>query len=155
MTNNSALQKIQYALRLTHEDLERIFKLIGFEITEAQIKGYFMDQKHEDFLPCPPIALSAFLEGLILEKRGVNEKSPTPPVPSNTPLNNNDIFKKLRVAMDFHGEDIAVVLDRANATVHPHDLSAYFRKDGHKHYKNCPDAILESFLLGIRLCRRK
>lgn len=155
MTNNTVLQKIQYALRLSSEDIQRIFKLVDFAIEEKQVVGYFIDQKHEDFLPCPNIALNAFLAGLILDKRGVNEKNPAPPVITDTRLSNNDIFKKLRVAMDFHGEDIAIVLDRTNATVPPNDLASYFRKEGHKHYKVCPDPILESFLIGIRLCLRK
>lgn len=155
MTNNAALQKIQYAMRLSPEDMLRLFLRAEYPIEPQQIAGYIVDQKHEDFLPCPNIALAAFLEGLILEKRGVNEKNPGPPALTDASLNNNDIFKKLRVAMDFHGEDIAIVLDRAKAHVHPHDLSAYFRKKGHKHYKVCPDLVLESFLLGIRLCLRK
>jgi len=152
MTNNTILQKIQFALHLTPEDNARIFAHVSFPIEPAQVVGYFIDRKHEDMLPCPNNALAAFLEGLIIDRRGVNEKNPTIPEFSTARLDNNDVLKKLRIAMDFHGEDVSLVLERAKADVHPNDLSNYFRKKGHKHYKVCPDDDLVSFLLGIRLC---
>lgn len=151
MTNNTILQKIQYALRLEAADILRIYKQIGVILEPKLAIGYFIDTKHENYVKCPHDMLCAFLEGLIIEKRGVNEKSPNAPIISDEPLTNNAIFKKLRVALDFHDEDIRLVLERAKVDTKKIDLSALFRKKGHKHYKACVDSVLESFLIGIRV----
>ena len=151
MTNNSVLQKIQFALHLTPEELARIFKHVAFPMDAKQLLGYFIDTKHEDFVACPHNALAAFLEGLIIERRGINEKNPAPTEFANTPLDNSDIFKKLRIALDLHTEDIEVILEKANVDIKKNDLSSIFRKKGHKNYKVCSDAILESFLARVRI----
>ncbi|MCK5433009.1 MAG: DUF1456 family protein, partial [Gammaproteobacteria bacterium] len=31
------------------------------------------------------------------------------------------------------------------------ELSAFFRKPGHKHYRNCQDQVLRKFLKGLQL----
>jgi len=151
MTNNSALQKIQFAFRLELADVLRIFGLVNYPADTKMATGYFIDNKHEDFVACPNQALAAFLDGLIIERRGPSEKNPVPAEFPKLALDNNDIFKKLRIAMDLHAEDIEVVLGRASVDLTNIDLSAFFRKKGHKHYKVCSDKILESFLIGIRI----
>lgn len=153
MTNNTVLQKIQYALHLEIADILRIYKQVGVVLDPKLAISYFMDVKKENFVSCPNDMLCAFLEGLIIERRGANEKSPNPPVISDEPLTNNAIFKKLRVALNFHDEDIRIALERVKVDTKKVDLSALFRKMGHKHYKPCTDSILESFLMGIRIAK--
>ena len=151
MTNNSILQKIQFALNLSTADIVNIFHLAKFAIAdEKTAAGYFIDQKTEAYVPCPNQALAAFLDGLIISRRGVNEKNPVPSEYSDAHLDNNDVFKKLRIAFDFHTEDLEVIFEKAMAEVTKNDLSAFFRKKGHKHYKVCSDPILTSFLIMIR-----
>ncbi len=36
-------------------------------------------------------------------------------------------------------------------TISKHELSAFFRKKGHKHYRECQEQILRNFLHGIQL----
>lgn len=151
MTNNTVLQKIQYALRLEQDEIIRIFQHVGVQLDAKLAIGYFIDTKHEDYVACPNNMLSSFLEGLILERRGVNEKNPTPPVITDESLTNNAVLKKLKVALDFHDEDIRLVLERVKVDTKKVDLSALLRKKGHKHYKPCSDYVLESFLMGIRV----
>jgi uncharacterized protein YehS (DUF1456 family) len=156
MTNNSVLQKIQFALRLTPAHIVRIYKAVGFPMDDKKAIGYFIDvTRHEDYLACPNQAVAAFLEGLIIERRGVNEKNPGPPQITELALDNNDVFKKLRIALDLHTEDLEAILERSNTDIDIEkvDFSSIFRKKGHKHYKGCPDALLEAFLLGVRFAK--
>ena len=151
MTNNSVLQKIQFALNLSTADIVGIYKLVNYSVAdEKTLAGYFIDNKSEAFVLCPNQAVAAFLDGLIISRRGVNEKNPAPAGYSNIALDNNDVFKKLRIAFDFHTEDLEVIFEKAMSEVSKNDLSAFFRKKGHKHYKVCSDPILESFLIMIR-----
>ena len=36
-------------------------------------------------------------------------------------------------------------------TISKHELSAFFRKKGHKHYRECQEQILRNFLHGIQI----
>jgi uncharacterized protein YehS (DUF1456 family) len=42
-------------------------------------------------------------------------------------------------------------MDLADLRMSEHELSAFFRKPGHKHYRLCKDQILRNFLRGVQL----
>lgn len=67
------------------------------------------------------------------------------------PVTNNIIFRKLRIALDLKAEDILEILDLAGVRISKHELSAFFRKPDHKHYRDCQDQILRNFLKGVQL----
>ena len=153
MNNNSILQTIQFALHLETPHLEQIFALVNIKLEPNQLIGYFIDTRLEDYIACPNNIVRAFLDGLILYKRGPSTK----PLEefSNLAITNNAVLKKLRIAMDFHEEDVRLVLERARADVKNIDLSGIFRKEGHKNYKKCDDQVIIAFLIGIRLAIKK
>jgi len=64
-------------------------------------------------------------------------------------MSNNDIMKKLRVALKFTDDDIIKVLDLANFRITKTELGAIFRKDDHPNFKPCGDQILRNFLNGL------
>jgi len=43
------------------------------------------------------------------------------------------------------------IMDLANLRISKHELSAFFRKPGHKHYRDCKDQILRNFINGVQL----
>ncbi len=43
------------------------------------------------------------------------------------------------------------VLDLADLYVSKYDLSAFFRKPDHNHYRKCKDQIMRNFLYGLQL----
>jgi len=66
-------------------------------------------------------------------------------------LNNNIIFNKLKIALNLKAEDILKILALVDITISKHELSAFFRKKGHKHYRECQEQILRNFLHGIQI----
>ena len=64
-------------------------------------------------------------------------------------MDNNDIFKKLRVALHFRDEDIIQILKLVDYEISKTELSAIFRKDDHPNYKPCGDQLLRNFLNGL------
>ncbi|MBU3982978.1 MAG: DUF1456 family protein [Proteobacteria bacterium] len=46
------------------------------------------------------------------------------------------------------------ILGLAHATITKAKLSALFRKEGHKNYKECGNQFLRSFLKGLTICFR-
>ncbi|MGB0468898.1 MAG: DUF1456 family protein, partial [Pontibacterium sp.] len=89
-----------------------------------------------------------FLNGLINEKRGKKE-GPTPEPERR--LTNNIVFRKLKIAFNLTAEDILDVMALADLRMSKHELSAFFRKDDHKNYRECQDQILRNFLSGLQL----
>ena len=65
-------------------------------------------------------------------------------------MSNNDIMKKLRVALQFTDE----VLKLANFRITKTELGAIFRKEDHPNFKPCGDQILRNFLNGLIIYKR-
>jgi uncharacterized protein YehS (DUF1456 family) len=69
-------------------------------------------------------------------------------------INNNDIMKKLRVALKLKDTDIIDILKLADFETTPSELSAIFRKEDHQNYMPCGDQILRRFLDGLIIRNR-
>jgi len=61
-------------------------------------------------------------------------------------MDNNDVFKKLRVALHLRDDDIIQILKLVDYEITKSELSAIFRKDDHPNYKPCGDQLLRNFL---------
>jgi uncharacterized protein YehS (DUF1456 family) len=64
-------------------------------------------------------------------------------------ITNNDVLKKLRVALKLRDSDIIEILRLAEFEISPTELSAFFRREDHEHYRPCGDQILRRFLDGL------
>jgi len=65
-------------------------------------------------------------------------------------MTNNDILKKLRVALKLKDTDIIDILKLADFDIITKaQLSALFRKEDHKNYITCQNQILRKFLNGL------
>ena len=69
-------------------------------------------------------------------------------------MTNNDIFKKLRVALFLKDEDIIDIFKLVDFDVSKAELGAIFRKEGTSGYKNCGDQFLRNFLNGLVIYKR-
>ncbi len=69
-------------------------------------------------------------------------------------LTNNDIMKKLRVALTLKDTDIIDILKLAEFEATPSELSAIFRKEDHPNYMACGDQLLRRFLDGLIIHNR-
>jgi len=64
-------------------------------------------------------------------------------------MTNNDILKKLRVALKLRDEDIVAILALVDFRISKSELGAFFRKEDHPKYVECGDQILRNFLNGL------
>ncbi len=64
-------------------------------------------------------------------------------------MTNNDILKKLRVALMLRDDDIVDILKLVDFKVSTSELGAFFRKEDHPKYMECGDQILRNFLNGL------
>lgn len=64
-------------------------------------------------------------------------------------MNNNDIFKKLRVALQLRDEQIVEILELVDFRISKSELSAFFRTEDNPNYMECGDQVLRNFLNGL------
>lgn len=64
-------------------------------------------------------------------------------------MTNNDIFKKLRVALQLRDDEIIEILQLVDFRISKSELGAFFRAEDHPNYKECGDQILRNFLNGL------
>lgn len=64
-------------------------------------------------------------------------------------MTNNDIFKKLRVALMLRDDEIVEILKLVDFNIGKSELGAFFRKEDHPNYRECGDQVLRNFLNGL------
>jgi hypothetical protein len=67
----------------------------------------------------------------------------------NIKMTNNDILKKLRVALMLRDDQIVEILELVDFRISKSELSAFFRAEDHPNYVECGDQILRNFLNGL------
>jgi len=152
VTNNDVLRRIRYTFDYSDVKMVEIFALAGQEVTREQVGAWLKKDDDPAFQLCRDVELASFLNGLIIERRG--KKEGVQPEPEQR-LSNNIIFRKLKIALDLQAEDVIEILALAEVQISKHELSAFFRKPGHKNYRTCQDQILRNFLNGMQLMYRE
>lgn len=148
MNNNDILRRIRYTFNFNDSKVISLYGLAGYRVTRVQISDWLKKEDDPAYKDCSDIHLAAFLNGLINDKRGKKE-GPQPKPEKH--LNNNIIFRKLKIALNLKDEDILDILSQVGLPMSKHELSAFFRKPEHKNYRSCKDQILRNFLQGLQL----
>jgi uncharacterized protein YehS (DUF1456 family) len=148
MKNNDVLRRIRYTFNLDDSKMIALFGLGGLEVTRAQVSDWLKKDDDPDYRKCSDQNLATFLNGLIIDKRGKKDGPQPEPEPL---LSNNIVFRKLRIALSLQADDVLELVNRDDFRISKHELSAFFRKPGHKHYRECKDQVLRNFLKGIQL----
>ena len=148
MNNNDVLRRIRYVFDFGDSKMIAIFGSADYEVTRGQISDWLKKDDDPAYQECSDTQLAIFLNGLINEKRGKREGAQPEP---EKQLNNNIIFMKLKIALNLKAEDVLEILELAEFRISKHELSAFFRRPGHKHYRECKDQILRNFLQGMQL----
>jgi len=148
MTNNDILRRIRYIFDFNDDKMIDVFSQGDCKVTRAQISDWMKQDDDPAFKKLSDKLLAIFLNGLINDKRGKKD-GPQPEVEKK--LTNNAIFMKLKIALNLKAEDILEIMDLSDFRISKHELSAFFRKAGHKHYRECKDQILRVFLKGLQM----
>lgn len=148
MTNNDIIRRIRYTFDFNNRKMLEIFALAGYEAKPSQIIAWLQKDGDPDLVELNDNELAYFLNGFINEKRG--KKEGEQPV-TETTLNNNIIFRKLKIALNLKDTNIIEMLKLAGLPLSPHELSAFFRNPEQKQYRVCHDQFLRNFLHGMQL----
>lgn len=148
MTNNDVLTRLRYIFNYSDAEMVKIFAAAEQEVSQEQVAHWLAGEEAPQHIQMRDPELATFLNGLINERRG---KRPGPqPVPEKR-INNNIIVRKLKIALNLQSDDMLMILALADFTLSSHELSAFFRKKGHTHYRNMNDQVLRYFLRGLQM----
>ena len=148
MTNNDILRRIRFIFDFSDSKIIEIMGLVGHNATREQVCNWLKKEDDPTYQECSDPELAFFLNGLIQDKRG--KKEGAQPKPEQR-LTNNIIFVKLKIALDLKSDDILSIMALTELKISKHELSAFFRKPQHKHYRDCKDQVLRRFLTGVQL----
>ncbi len=147
MTNNDVLRRIRFIFDMNDAKMIELFAHVDHTVTRAQFSAWLKQDDDPSYVACTDTELAMFLNGFIVEKRG--RKDGPQPKPESF-LTNNIILIKLRIALNLKADDVLRILGHAEFWISKHELSAFFRKPGHKHFRECKDQALRNFLNGLR-----
>ncbi len=147
MTNNDVLRSIRYILNINETMLIEIISLADFKVSKDDIIAFLKQEDEEGYKTCGNKVLAHFLDGLIIFKRGKNESQA--PQPIELSMTNNIILKKLRVAFELKDSDIINLIEKSGLKVSKTELSAFFRKEDHRNYRDCGNQFLRNLLRGM------
>lgn len=147
MTNNDILRRLRYTFDFNDAKMIDIFKQADHEVTREQISNWLKKDDDEAYVSCGDTSFSIFLNGLIIDRRGKQDR-PTPK--PDKKITNNIVLRKLKIAFDMKNEDVLALLSNNGVSISKHELSAFFRRTDHKHYRPCKDQVLRNFLQGLQ-----
>ncbi len=135
---------------MRNRDVQDVLALGDRKLSDEEVRGLLQREGDPEFALASVEDLSAFLDGLIVQRRGKREvapgKEPPPKILANT---NNLVLRKLRIAFDLKESDMLELLELGGFRLSKSELSALFRKEGHRHYRECGDQILRYFVGGL------
>lgn len=147
MINNDVLRRVRYIFDYGDAKMIALFAQADHKVTRQQVSNWLKKDEDPAFVRCTDSELAIFLNGLINDRRGKKEGLPAAP---ESRLTNNIIFNKLKIALSLRADDVLSILALGGSNISPHELSAFFRKPTHRHYRVCQDQILRNFLHGLQ-----
>ena len=148
MKANACLRRVRYILDLDDSEVIALFSQAEQRVIRAQVIAWLKKDDDPDYKECSDEMFATFLNGLINQRRG--KKDGAQPKPEKS-MNNNMVFRKLKIAFNLQAEEILSILSLADLNISKHELSAFFRRPDHKHYRDCKDQILRNFMTGLQI----
>jgi len=146
MQNNDVIRSIRYTFDFGDDQMIKIFGLADLEVTRAEVSDWLKRDDDPEAKAINDFKLASFLNGLINYRRG--KKEGAQPIPESR-LTNNQIIRKLKIALELQNEDIMDILALAGRNMSKHEISAFFRKPEQNQYRLCRDQVLRNFLQGL------
>ena len=125
MNNNDILRRLRYIFNLGDDKMIKLFKYGGKEVSRTEVSAWLEKDDDSEQKSLNDVDLATFLNGFIIKHRGKrDDETPKP----EKKLNNNIIFRKLKIALNLRDDDILQIFDLAKFEVSKHEISAFFRK---------------------------
>ncbi len=149
MIHNDVLRRLRYALAINDTAAISIFKLVNYDMEIDYLHAVMKREGEEGYLPCRDKIIALFLDGLIIKNRGRQEGQEPQELGPKERLSNNEVLRKIRIAMSYKDDDMIEVLKLAGFRISKGELSAFFRKPEHRNFKPAGDQVVRNLLQGM------
>ncbi|MDG1733457.1 MAG: DUF1456 family protein [Thalassotalea sp.] len=146
MINNDIIRRVSTIFNFDDAHIIKVFALGQCEISPEQLENFAKEKNDAQYVEVEDVELAAFLNGLIIEKRGKKDGAQQP---NEVELNNNQIFNKLKIAQSLKAEEVISILELGQLSLTKYELSALFRNPNNKHFRQCGDDVLNAFIKGL------
>jgi uncharacterized protein YehS (DUF1456 family) len=75
MINNDIYRRLRYLFGYQYDHVVALFASTGFEVNEAQYKGWAGTEEEDRFIRMTDRELAIFLNGIIIERRGAQGRT--------------------------------------------------------------------------------
>lgn len=147
MNNNDILRQIRYTFDFNDTKMIELFSLAELEVNRSQVSNWLKKEDDPAFQEITDHQMAIFLNGLINDKRGKFEGEQAE---AEKRLNNNIIFRKLKIALELRDDDIIEMFRSVDMNISKPELSSFFRNSKHRQYRECKDQFLRNFLFGMQ-----
>ncbi len=151
MNNNDILRRLRYTFDYSDSEMMDIFAKAGDTVSRAVISDWLKKEEDEAFVEIKDVELATFLNGFIILHRG---KRDGPQPVAERHLSNNQILRKVKIALQLKDTDMVDIMKLAGTTVSRHEISAFFRKEEQNQYRPCLDQFLRNFFQGLQAKHR-
>ncbi len=151
MNNNDILRRLRYTFDYSDSEMMDIFAKAGDTVYRAVISDWLKKEEDEAFVEIKDVELATFLNGFIILHRG---KRDGPQPVAERHLSNNQILRKVKIALQLKDTDMVDIMKLAGTTVSRHEISAFFRKEEQNQYRPCLDQFLRNFFQGLQAKHR-
>ena len=141
MNNNDILKRLRYTLDFNDTQMVELFEAAPTPITRVEVSDWLKKEEDEDFKELSNLMLDVFLNGLIELKRGKKEGVV---MVVNENLSNNDILKKVKIALNLKSTDIIAIMAIKDRKMSETELSAFLRN------RPFQDQYLRNFFSGLQ-----
>ncbi|NRB37082.1 MAG: DUF1456 family protein [Pseudomonadales bacterium] len=150
MTNNELLHKLKQILDYDDQQMLDVFTATDFATDIEQVSGWVKSHGDATHSKVEDKILATFLNGLINQLRG---KKDGPQPVAEDELSHNAKLMKLKIAFNLQGDELLELFELAELSFSKHEVSAFFRKPGSKHFRPCKDDTLRAFITGLAVKR--
>jgi len=141
------MKSVRYTLEIKNKEVLQMIQAGGVKLTILDVVNLLKNEEDEEYLGCSAKTIHAFLDGLILQRRGPSD-GPAKKFPTST-IDNNTILRKLRIAFEMRDTDLIATIESVGLRISKSELSSLFRAPSHKHFMKCGDQFLRNFLKGL------
>jgi uncharacterized protein YehS (DUF1456 family) len=147
INNNDILKRLRFTFSLEDAEMISLFQNGGFTTDRAAVSNWLKKEEDADFIELNDFQLAAFLNGLIILKRGAKDENPMQP---EEYLSNNDILKKLKIALSLSSEELIQLFESKGRKVSKGELSNFLRNSNHPKYIPLQAQYLRNLLQAIQ-----
>lgn len=148
MYPNLVLKHISAISNLSNRQIANVFKKANKKFSSAEVDNWIADEEDPNHKSLSKEDLSVFLNGLIVHLRGPREDGFVPEPDSD--LDNNMIFKKLKIAYEIKTDQISPMFRSINRRITKNEVTSFLRGDKHVQYREMKDQYLRNFLNALK-----